>query len=412
MDKWIKSPWFTRIVSLFLALLLYLTVSIDENASQSQESFLFPEGTTEAETMENVALQVELDDDQYVVRGVPDTVEVSVEGPVSVVTQAVRQRNFDVFIDLNGLKPGTHEVDVQHNGLSSQLNVVIQPQTVEVTIEERSSIKSQVELEFVGRNGTDLSEVFASEPTIDPKEVEVSGPKSEIEKVSIVKAIVDFEDLTEDGSASNIPVKVYDSQGNELNVYINPSTVNVKADVSMADKRLPIKTETTGEISEDLVLEDIKVTPVTATMYGSNEALDGIEQIDPIMIDLSEISETTTIEHQLETPNGVRKVEPETIEIKVVVENAEERELTDLEIEVENLAEGKDITFVEPEEPLIDVTFIGKASDLEKLSKEDVRAWIDVSQTIEGEVYKDINIEAPDGIRYKTETDRVRVRVE
>ncbi|MGP4074030.1 CdaR family protein [Piscibacillus sp. B03] len=412
MEKWIKSPWFTRIVSLFLALFLFLTVNLDENTSRSDDPFLFPQGTTEMETMENVPLQVDLEEERYVVRGVPDTVEVSIEGPVSVVTQAVRQRNFDIFINLNGLEPGTHEVDVQHQGMSSQLNVFIQPQTIEVTIEERSSVTRPVELEFVGRNGTELSEVFASSPTISPEEVEITGPKSEIDKIGIVKAIVDFNDLTEDGNARNIPVKVYDPQGNELNVFINPSTVNIEADVSISDKRLPLETETTGELSDELVLEGINVTPVTATMYGPAETLSDIDRIEPIMIDLTEISESMTYEHELDTPPGVRKVEPEAVSVEVVVEEAQEREITDLDIEVENLTEGRDITFIDPEEPVIDVTFIGKESDLEELQEEDIRIWIDVSETIEGEVYKNIEIDTPDGIRYRTDIERVRVRIE
>ncbi|WP_175615768.1 CdaR family protein [Piscibacillus halophilus] len=412
MDKWIKSPWFTRIVSLFLALLLYSTVTLDDNTSQTEEPFLFPNGSTETETMENVPLQVDLEEERYVVRGVPETVEVTVEGPVSVVTQAVRQRNFDIFINLNGLEPGTHEVDVQHEGMSSQLSVFIQPQTVEVTIEERSSVTLPVEIEFVGRNGTELSEVFASPPTIGPSEVEITGPKSEIDRIGIVKAIVDFNDITEDGNSRNIPVKVYDPQGNELNVFISPSTVNVEADVSISDKRLPISTETTGELSEDLVLEDINVTPATATMYGPEDTLNGIDQIDPIVIDLSEIRETTTIEHELDVPSGIRKVEPETISVDVEVAEAEERELTDLEIQVDNLMEGKDITFIDPEEREIDVTFIGKEEDLEELSEEDIRVWIDVSETIEGEFYKSIEIDAPDGIRWRTDTEQVRVRIQ
>ncbi|GEL77635.1 CdaR family protein [Tenuibacillus multivorans] len=412
MDKWIKSPWFTRIVSLFLALLLYTTVAIDEaNTARSDRTFL-PTASTNTESMDNVSLQVELEEKQYVVRGVPDTVEVTVEGPVSDVTQAVRQRNFDVFIDLNGLGPGTHEVDVQHRGMSSQLSVYIQPRTIEVTIEDRASVTQPIEIEFVGNNDVEAEDVFASPPTVTPNEVNVTGAKSEVERIGIVKAIVDFNQLAEDGIARNVPIKVYDPQGNELNVFVNPSTVTVEADVSMSDKRFPLIAETTGELNENLVLKEINLSPVTATMYGANETLNDINNMEPLTIDLSNITETTTVEKELNTPPGVRRIEPESVSAEIVVEEAEENVLTDMEINVDNLDDGQDITFLEPEEPLIDVTVTGLAEDIENISEDDIRVSIDVADYVEGEFYADIQLEGPDDIRLRTDTERVRVRIE
>ncbi|WP_194840860.1 CdaR family protein [Filobacillus milosensis] len=412
MDRWIKSPWFTRIVSLFLALLLYMTVALDEaNTSRSSNTFL-PTGSTDSETMTNVPLQVELDEENYVVRGVPDTVEVTLEGPSSSVTQAVRQRNFEVFIDLNGLQPGTHEVDIKHSGIPSQITVYIEPRTIEVTIEDRANVSRQVELEYVGKNGIDESEVFASPPAVSPEEVEITGAKTAIDRIGIVKAIVNFSDLADDGIARSIPVKVYDAQGNELSVFINPSTVTVEADVSISDKRLPINYETTGELSEDLVLRSINVTPVTATLFGTSEVLNDIDQLEPIEINLSEITQSTTIDAELNIPSGVRKVEPEKVSVEVFVEEAEERLLEDMEINVDNLSEGQEITFLDPEEPLVDVTAIGKTEDIEQLNPEDIRVSIDVSDYVAGEFYADVLLEGPENVRLRTNTERVRVRIE
>ncbi|WP_051189060.1 CdaR family protein [Halalkalibacillus halophilus] len=412
MDNLIKSPWFTRIVSLFLALLLYVTVAVDEaNTSRSNDTFL-PSNSSESEMMENVPLQVILDDEQYVVRGVPDTVNVTVEGQRSVITQTVRQRNFDIQIDLNDLGPGEHEVEVEHSGIPNQLEVYIEPRMIEVIIEERSTVTLPVEIDYVGRNDIDESEVFASAPVVSPQEVEVTGSSEEVESIAMVKAIVSFAELSQDGIATNTPVRVYDSDGNELNVFVNPSTVEIEADVSVSDKRYPIRHETTGELSEDLVLEGISVDPVSATLFGTTERLEEINMLEAISVDLSEIEESTTIEADLPLPSGTTKIEPETVEIEVTVQEAIEEVYEEMEVEVENLEDDQEITFLDPEDPEIDVTVIGTEEDLEDLDRDDIRVWIDVDGYVEGEFFATVQFEGPDNIRLQAENDRIRVRID
>ncbi|MDV2581892.1 CdaR family protein [Alkalibacillus haloalkaliphilus] len=412
MDNWIKSPWFTRIVSLFLAILLYTTVAIDEaNTSRSNDIFL-PTGSSDVETMENVPLQVDLEEDDYVVRGVPDTVNVTVEGPRSVITQTVRQRNFDVFIDLNELGPGQHEVDVLHAGISSQLSVYIEPRTVDVTIEERSTVSFPVEVDFFGQDELGETDAFASEPVVAPEEVDITGSSAEVDRIAMVKAIVSLTDLAEDGVINDAPIRVYDAQGNELSVYVDPSTVSVEADVSINDKRYPLTYELTGELDDSLVLQGVNLNPVSATLYGSLERLDEINMLEPLEIDLSEIEETTILEVDVPVPSGVTRSEPETAEVEVAVEEAIEDTLDDVEIEVDNLEDNQEITFIDPEEALIDVNVIGTQDDLDDLSSDDIRVWIDVDGQVEGEFYADLQLDGPEGIRLSTEEERVRVRIE
>ncbi|WP_017187518.1 CdaR family protein [Alkalibacillus haloalkaliphilus] len=412
MDNWIKSPWFTRIVSLFLAILLYTTVAIDEaNTSRSNDIFL-PTGSSDVETMENVPLQVDLEEDDYVVRGVPDTVNVTVEGPRSVITQTVRQRNFDVFIDLNELGPGQHEVDVLHAGISSQLSVYIEPRTVDVTIEERSTVSFPVEVDFFGHDELGETDAFASEPVVAPEEVDITGSSAEVDRIAMVKAIVGLTELSEDGVVNDAPIRVYDAQGNELSVYVDPSTVSVEADVSIDDKRYPLTYELTGELDDSLVLQGVNLNPVSATLYGSLERLDEINMLEPLEINLSEIEETTILEVDVPVPSGVTRSEPETVEVEVAVEEAIEDTLDDVEIEVDNLEDNQEITFIDPDEALIDVNVIGTQDDIDDLSSDDIRIWIDVDGQVEGEFFADLQLDGPEGIRLSTEEERVRVRIE
>lgn len=74
--------------------------------------------------------------------------------------QTARQRDFDVYIDLNEYEAGVHNVNLQHNGLSNQLTVYIEPETVEVILEERATATFPLEKEYIGQGDADITEVL------------------------------------------------------------------------------------------------------------------------------------------------------------------------------------------------------------------------------------------------------------
>ena len=56
---------------------------------------------------------------------------------------------YDVSIDLTGLKPGQHEVDIKYNQASTNLEYMVNPSTVNVTISDKvSTVKKDQLKEF------------------------------------------------------------------------------------------------------------------------------------------------------------------------------------------------------------------------------------------------------------------------
>lgn len=174
MDRWLKSPWFIRGLSLLFALLLYTSVSLDEENTSRPDGTIFPSGSNDVGTLNNVPLQVMIDEEKYVVEGVPQYVNVTMEGPTSVVTPAVRQRNFDVFVDLMELEPGEHTVPVKYRGISNKLRVYIEPEEVRVKIEKRLTEEFAVDVEILNQNELDDG-VILGDPVITPGTVEITA---------------------------------------------------------------------------------------------------------------------------------------------------------------------------------------------------------------------------------------------
>ncbi|MRG88355.1 CdaR family protein [Salinibacillus xinjiangensis] len=411
MDNWLRSPWVIRGISLLLAVALYISVSLSEDNANGLEDTLFPSGSSETVTMNSIPLQVRINEEKYVVKGVPQYVNVSIEGSKSAITSTERVRSFDVFIDLEGLEPGTHEVNVQHAGFSNNLSVFIEPETVEVEIEERLTKEYKVDTELMNRDQINEGYILG-EPTVKPATVKVTGGKSEVDKTAMVKAIVDLTGVEDEIDIDNAPVKVYDQQGNELNVYVDPSTVGVEIPVEVGRKEVPLQVSTEGELPEGLSLQSITANPEVVAVFGQESVLNSIENISNLSVNLAAISEDKTVELEVPIPPGATKVEPSTVEVEVNVEETQEKIIDEIPIQVENLEDGRDVTFISPENGTINLKVSGTAEQLEEITAENFVATIDVEGFYEGEFETEIKISNPEEYVITSNYNNARVRIE
>ncbi|UTW70799.1 hypothetical protein KHA80_09330 [Anaerobacillus sp. HL2] len=77
-----------------------------------------------------------------------------------------------------------------------------------------------------------------------------------IENVALAKGYVDVSGVKETIEKS-VPVKVYDQQGNELHIDVNPTVVDVKVPVTSPNKDVPLKINRIGELPEGLSIRTI-----------------------------------------------------------------------------------------------------------------------------------------------------------
>ncbi|WP_066188915.1 MULTISPECIES: CdaR family protein [Gracilibacillus] len=394
MNRWLEHRWVIRVIALFLAILLFVVVAFDENVNNENGGLDLDFGnSTETQTLEDIPVQVQLDQDEYVVTGVPETVTVSLQGSVSMVTTTARQRNFDVFVDLEDLGIGTHRVALESSGLSDGLNAYIDPQEIDVTIEERHNQTLGVTVDTVNRDqiepGYEISNVYA-----EPNEVEVTSSKSIMDKIAIVKTFVDVTDFNETQTLNNVPIKVYDNQGNELNVRLDPPTANITVDVKNPSKEVPISVATENELPEDMRLVSAEPADEEVEVFAAESYLEQLDEIATEPIDLSEITESGTVEVALEAPSDVRKLGQETVNVEVEVEAVEEEEVEDVAIDYD----GQAVSFVEPASNSMTVTMRGYPSDLEGIAAGDLQLSIDVGDRPPGEYQLDVEFDRPSGV--------------
>lgn len=407
MDNWFKSKWFVRVISLAFAILLYVIVNIDMEAQNTEARLPFDD-SADIETIENYPLGIHIDEENHVVSGVPETVTVTLEGSPGVLAPTARQQNFDVYVDLEGLEPGEHNVEVEYSNVPDDIEVYIEPKTIEVTIEERASEKFSVNVDFI--NTDKLPEGFELGSTeVEPTTVTITSSKEAIERIAIVKVFVDVADLEKSIESREVPVNVYDSQGNELNVNVEPESVVVSAELLNPSKTVPIAVPTTGELPEDYKLSSIKASVDEVKVFATSTVLENIDKVTTEKINLADIKKSQTIEAKLTLPDGARVSNTEVVEVEIELERA--RTMKDVSIDVENLGDGQDISFVKPDDAKISVVVVGSEESISGLTAEDIKLTIDAKGLEAGEHKIPITVQGPENVTVKTETEQVTVEI-
>src|SRR5699024_3223187 len=148
-----------------------------------------------------------------------------------------------------------------------------------------------------------------------------------IDQIAMVKVFVDAAGLTDDIDKREVPVNVYDSQGNALNVNVQPETVSVSAEVYQPSKSVPIKVPTKGNPPKGYEIASVTPDKEEVTVYGTTNVLDDIENISTNETDLSEIKDSETVDATLDVPEGA-KVNDDQVEVSVELEKTDAKPKT------------------------------------------------------------------------------------
>src|SRR5699024_4908375 len=363
--------------------MLFTFVSIEEaEDSQNENSIFFSSSSQEMKTIDEVPVQIRIDNEQYVVSGVPEFVSVSLEGKTSTITPLVRQLNFDVFVDLEGLDEGEHTVEIQYENVPNDVSIYIEPKTIDVTIEEKASKEFSVTIDML--NTSEVPDGFElGTPVVEPSKVTITSSKSVIEQIAIVKVFVDVAGLKEPIKNREVPVNVYDGQGNELRANIEPENVVVSIPVNNPSKTVPINISTAGSLPDDFTLKSLEANLEEVEIFATSSILDDIDEINTEEIDLSKIEESGTVKTDLVFPDGVVSSGDSEIEVNAEIEQT--RTIEDIPIDIENGEEGQEVSFLEPANEVISLTVVGNEEDVSVLKPEDFQVLINIGGLEEGE---------------------------
>src|SRR5699024_11242050 len=93
----------------------------------------------------------------------------------------------------------------------------------------------------------------------------------------MVKAFVDVRDLKESIRNKEVPIVVYDAQGNDMNVRVEPETVTISIQVERPSKTVDLNLETKGDLPDDIEIKNMEI-PSEIEIFGKKELLSEIDR--------------------------------------------------------------------------------------------------------------------------------------
>ncbi|WP_416145583.1 YbbR-like domain-containing protein [Planococcus koreensis] len=256
------------------------------------------------------------------VSGLPETVDLTISGPTSVVQTTRQLKDFTLFVDLRDLEMGEHRISIQTENLSEQLRVQMDPAFVEINIEERVSQEFRIDPEL---NERLLAEGFVLESMVaDPNSVTVTGPKSVIDSISFVKATITGEPGINESFETEARVRVLANDLTKLeNVTIEPEAVQVAVGIEEYSKEVPVALSQSGEPPAGIIINSLEPSVENVRIYGPKNIVDEIAEL-PVEVNVADITAANTeLDIDLPLPNGITSLDPEkiTVEADITVEN-------------------------------------------------------------------------------------------
>jgi YbbR domain-containing protein len=405
MDKWLDNPWFLRGVALLLAFLLFASVPKTDPDKPGNINVPSNENT---ELISEVPVKSYYDSENLVVTGIPETVDVTIQGPRNIVQQAKALRDFEVFVDLTELEMGEHQIQINIRDISERLTVTIDPSNITVSIQERVTKEYQVDAEF---NSTMIEDGFISGAAdIKPGKVKITGAKDEVDKISYVKANVNIGEKTREAITKGAEVLVLDKDMNKLDVTVDPRVVEVTIPVERSSKKVPIDIIPKGNPPEGVTIDSISSDVEEATITASPGILAEVKKVR-VEVDVSNVTEDSEVTLPIIISNGVVEVSPQMAKLSIKVTKQEEVTISDIPINVSGQNEEQEIQFINPENGRTSLQASGETELVESLEASNFELLIDISGLVEGEHSVDIQVTAPDEISWKLASQKANISI-
>lgn len=299
------------------------------------------------------------------------TVELTISAEPSL-WQKLSTNSFTAYVDLGSLGVGTYQLDVNVTCNVAGVQILNKkPEKIFVQLEEISRKKVPVIQKVEGNAAEGM---VAGAITFNPAEVEVSGPKSQIENISNAIAPIKLNGESADFQKDVIPTAL-DDNGNEISdLAFSPSKVT--ADISIVkganNKTVGVKVNLVGSPASGYFISSLSTLPSLINITGSVSALSTVYYLETQSFDISGISANSEKDILLKIPDGVglQKGEPNKVRISIKVTSNDVSRVVSVKINPINLDSALKVTSYQPAE--VKVTLVGSSEALANLNPSDV----------------------------------------
>ena len=409
LETWLSRSNTLLFISLFLAILIFIVID--------QKMTLFTNAS--AEVLKDREINAIYNEEAYVIEGLPEKVDVTLMGSRSDLFIA-KQSTAKVTVDLTGLKPGTHKVNIEYAAPSGSIDYSVNPSVANVNIYRKVSESKTVTADLLNQDSLDsklvIEDVSPSVDTVVIKGTDDENAINSLKKVATVKALVDVESLTLNDAGNinvkNIPLKAYDKDGNILNVEIVPEKISVDLEVASPSKVVPIKVIPKGEIENGKAISSINTGQYSnIVVYGKQSVLDNLQNV-PVTIDVDKLNSNKDYKVELKKPKGIKSMSLTNITVSIILGEASYRDIDNINVDVRNLDDKYTVQGTSEDDTKVTVNVKGVESVIKALTNEDIKAYIDLKNYKPGQYEVPVKVEGTDTrVQYLSKKTKVKISV-
>ncbi len=295
--------WPLKIAAIGLATLLY-------------GGLVLSQSTTDLRDVWPVAV-VGQPDDTFLLTAVEPVTTVRYFAPSGVRPIAA---TFTATVDLSGVEAGTGPRLVPIVVTSLDERITVLGSDPDVMTVELDSLQTRM-VPVVVERGIVPSGIELGEITIDPAEVEISGPSSVVGRVVAARADVAIQpsgiDVDED--VRLVPIDQIGDAVNPVNVRPTTARVQVPVFTNRQSRTVPVSPVITGTPAAGFEVATVVVLPAVVTVEGDADELVALDRIDTAPVSVAGLSSERTVEVELSMPIGVVPLDRDTVIVTITV---------------------------------------------------------------------------------------------
>lgn len=392
------------ILSLVLAVIVFVIID-RQNTTLLEKN---------AEVLYDIPLSATYNDEEYVVEGLPETVDITLIGTKANLYLAKQLPTQDVNVDLSDLKPGVHKVNLKYKQSITSVEYKLDPSEVTVVVSSKKSETRSVESDIVNLNKLD-SKLAINNTKLDTDEVIIKGTEDSLAKVSTIKALINVSNMVDPKAGTNtlkdIPLIAYDENGAKVDVEMVPSKVTATIEIESPSKTVPLEIEPTGNVIFGKAIKNITSSVQKVTIYGSSKVLDNTNSIK-VKIDVNNLKSNKDYTVTIKKPAGIREISEKVVTAKVELDDEVTTELSGVKLGVVNL--GSNYTAQATSENATEVTVIlkGVESIIKNITPSDVEAYVDLEGLGAGDHEVEIKVKGTDPkVKYSSKVTKTIIKI-
>ena len=375
IDRVLFNAKYAKVVSLILAALLYVVVNYNDITS------LYKTSLKTSRTVQNVAVYVQYDTQEYEISGIPTTTDVTITGDATSVT-AASTTNGKVVADLTNLTEGTHAVTLIAEGFGDSVSTIVNPSNAVVTIKKKVTQQFAISYDIIHRDKMD-GIYNVGTPQFASSVVNIRASQDTLNQIAFVKALIDVSNQVADFE-QDAKLVAYDANG-QVKIKGTPGDNQAVAS-AVADKQ-------------------------TVTIYGTESALLDVDKIT-VEVDVSNLTKDTTVSQDIVLPTGITSATVSTISVDVKFGAGTTKTISGVPINYKNNVHNYKATQSD-NITTMDVEVFGTQENISKINENDIYLYIDMSTAEPGLHEFEVKVEQPTTglVKYSLKNNKLTLTV-